>query len=75
MGVTAAGFAEVSDGRVFDELDLQDLVSAPVLTEIPALPTAFETVRARRRVRFEWMGVTAMLILTAGGLLFTFFHG
>jgi polysaccharide biosynthesis transport protein len=75
VGITAAGFAEVSDGRVFDESDLQDLVRAPILTEIPALPTALETVQARRRVRFEWVSVAAIIFLTAGGLLVTFFRG
>jgi uncharacterized protein involved in exopolysaccharide biosynthesis len=75
VGITAAGFAEVSDGRIFDESDLQDLVSAPILTEIPSLPTALETVRARRRVRFEWVSVAAMIFLTAGGLLVTFLRG
>jgi succinoglycan biosynthesis transport protein ExoP len=75
VGLTAAGFAEVSDDRVFDESDLQDLVKAPILTEIPALPTVLETVQARRRVRFEWMGATAMLLLTVAGFLFTVFQG
>lgn len=75
VGITAAGFAEVGDDRIFDEADLQDLVKAPILSEIPALPTVLETAQARRRVRFEWMGVTAMLLLTAGGFLVTMIHG
>ncbi len=75
FGVTATATVELIDGRVFHESDFKELVDAPVLTEIPPLPTAFETVRRHRQLRLEWLGVIAMFLVMATGFAFTVYHG
>ena len=75
VGVTATAGIELIDGRVFHEADFKELVNAPVLTEIPPLPTALETVRQHRRLRFEWIGAIAMLLVMASGFAFTVYRG
>lgn len=75
VGVTATAGIELIDGRVFHEADFKELVHAPVLTEIPPLPTALDTVRRHRRLRFEWVGAIAMLLVMASGFVFTAYHG
>jgi uncharacterized protein involved in exopolysaccharide biosynthesis len=75
FGVIGTAAMELIDGRVFHESDFKKLVNAPVLTEIPPLPTALETVRQDRRLRFEWMAATAMLVVMASGFVLTLYRG
>lgn len=75
FGVTATATVELIDGRVFHEADFKEFVNAPVLTEIPPLPTQLETVHLHRRLRLEWIGAIAMLMVMASGFAFTAYHG
>jgi len=75
FGVIVTATMELVDGRVFHESDFKELVSAPVLTEIPPLPTTLETVRQQRRQRLEWMVAMAMLMVMASGFAFTVYRG
>jgi capsular polysaccharide biosynthesis protein len=75
VGVAAIALSEILDGHIFHESDFKKLVSAPVLAEIPPLPTRLETVQQRRRLRYEWIGATAMSIVMVGGFLITLLHG
>jgi polysaccharide biosynthesis transport protein len=75
FGVIGTAAMELIDGRVFHESDFKELVNAPVLTEIPPLPSALETVRQHRRLRLEWMAATAMLMVMASGFALTLYRG
>jgi uncharacterized protein involved in exopolysaccharide biosynthesis len=75
VGITATAAWELFDGRVFHESDFKELVNAPVLTEIPPLPTALENVSRLRRLRLEWAGALIMLLVMAGGFAFTVYRG
>jgi succinoglycan biosynthesis transport protein ExoP len=75
IGIAAIAVSEILDGRIFHESDFKKLVSAPVLAEIPPLPTPLETVQRRKRLRYEWMGATAMFGVMVGGFLITLLHG
>lgn len=75
VGVTATAAVELLDGRVFHESDFKNIVSAPVLAEIPPLPTSLETMQRRRQRRFEWAGALIMLLVMASGFAFTVFRG
>ena len=73
IGATAAG--ELVEDKIRGEKDLAELITAPVLTEIPPLPTPVEKFRFRRRMVFEWLGAAAMLLVTTAGFLVTYYHG
>jgi len=75
--VAAAGTAvvELLDDRVRDEKELAELVSAQVLTEIPPVSTALETIRGRRRLRLEWLGAVLMVVLVTAEFVVTYYHG
>jgi polysaccharide biosynthesis transport protein len=75
VGITAIAVSEIADGRIFHESDFKKLVSAPVLAEIPPLPTPLETIQQRKRLRYEWMGATAMFVVMVGGFVITLLHG
>jgi polysaccharide chain length determinant protein (PEP-CTERM system associated) len=75
VSVTATAAVELLDGRVFHESDFKDLVNAPVLAEIPPLPTALENVSRVRRLRLEWAGALVMLLIMAGGFAVTVLRG
>jgi succinoglycan biosynthesis transport protein ExoP len=75
VSVTAVVSAELADGHIYDESDFEQLVKAPVLTEIPPLPTAAETIRQRRQMRLQWAGGITVLLLMAGSFLYTYHHG
>jgi polysaccharide chain length determinant protein (PEP-CTERM system associated) len=72
--VTGAG-TEMGDDRVHSEKELKALFKAPVLTEIPPLPTA-EEMRAQSRVRtLEWVFVVLIVAVITTGSLVSYYHG
>ncbi|HXM20973.1 MAG TPA: GNVR domain-containing protein [Terriglobales bacterium] len=75
VSVAAVTSLELVDDRIYDESDFEKLVKAPVLTEIPPLPTALETIRQHRQIRLQWAGGVTMLLLIAGSFLYTYHHG
>ncbi len=75
IGIAVIGLSELFDGHIFHESDFKSLVSAPVLAEIPPLPTQLETIQQRRRLRHEWIGATAMLLVMVTGFVLTLLRG
>lgn len=70
---TAVG--ELVDDRVRDEKELEGLFTAPILTEIPPVPTALEILRGRRRVRLEWAGGVLMALVVTAQFVLTYYRG
>ena len=75
LGIGATAAAELFDDRIRGEQNLSELVTARVLTEIPPLPTALEKLHLKRRMIFEWLGASGMLLVTVAGFLVTYYHG
>lgn len=75
IGGCVAGGAELTDGRIYHEKDLAKIVSAEILVEIPALPTAEEQASAARGLQFELVGVFIIVICLAAGFAITFLKG
>lgn len=75
LGVTITAAVELLDGRIFHESDFKELVNAPVLTEIPPLPTRLESLGQIRRLRLEWTAVIVMVMVMASGFALTVYRG
>jgi len=75
VGVGAAAGAEFVDDRIQGESQISGLVAAPVLTEIPPLPTPGERQRQQRRLKMEWTSVAGLLLVMAAAFVFTFYRG
>lgn len=75
--IASAGAAtsELLDDRIRDEKELEEFVSAQVLTEIPPVLTPLETIRGRRRLRLEWLGGVLMVVLVTAEFLVTYYRG
>ena len=74
-GAVVLAGGEMLDDRIYSKEDLTAIVSAPVLAEIPPLPTATEE---GRRVRSEWLqrgALSALVILVVAGFASTYFLG
>jgi polysaccharide biosynthesis transport protein len=63
LGVVVAGAFEALDDRVYDEKELQKLLSVPVISEIPAISSASDARRERRHLWIGW-GATAFVSVT-----------
>jgi polysaccharide biosynthesis transport protein len=63
LGAAVAGAFEVLDDRVYDEKELQKLLSVPVISEIPAISAASDERRERRHLWIGW-GATAFVSVT-----------
>jgi succinoglycan biosynthesis transport protein ExoP len=63
LGTVVAGAFEVTDGRIYDEKELQKLLPVPVISEIPALTAAADEQHERRRLWLGW--ATAALVSVA----------
>jgi polysaccharide biosynthesis transport protein len=66
---------EIVDDRIRDEKELQELVSAQFLTEIPPVPTPMEIIRGSRLLKLEWLGAVSMVVLLTGEFLVIYYHG
>jgi len=75
LAAVITGGLELSDDRIQGESDLEGVVTAPILSEIPALRTAAEETWARRRFWIECFAGSLMLMATAAGLLATYYYG
>jgi succinoglycan biosynthesis transport protein ExoP len=75
--LAAAGTAvsEVLDDRIRDEKELEEFISAQILTEIPPVPTPGETLRGRRLMKLEWLGAASLVVLVTAQFLVTYYHG
>jgi polysaccharide biosynthesis transport protein len=63
LGAAVAGAFEVLDDRVYDEKELQKLLSVPVISEIPAISAASDERREHRNLWISW-GATAFVSVT-----------
>jgi polysaccharide biosynthesis transport protein len=62
LGVVVAGAFEMMDDRVYDEKELQKLLSIAVISEIPALSVPSDEQRERRRL---WLGWATAVFVSA----------
>ena len=69
------GALELTDDRIHCEEDLRGVVEAPILSEIPSLPTSSEESWARRRLWIECAAGTVMMMTMAIGLFATYYYG
>jgi hypothetical protein len=63
------------DDRVYCKEDFQKVITAPVLTEIPPLPTATEEIRTRKLLWLQSAVLIAMGLFTATGFAVTYLFG
>ncbi len=63
LGTVVAGAFEMTDGRIYDEKELQKLLPVPVISEIPALTAVADEHKERRRLWLGW--ATAALVSVA----------
>lgn len=75
LATGGAVLAETIDDRIRSEEELQRLVAAPVLTEIPSLPTPLEQILSQRRVRIEWLAGCLILSVITTEFLLSYYHG
>ena len=69
LGLGASALAELTQDRIGGETDVVALGLTPVLARIPALRSAAERARLRRRAGWEWVAAAALvLVLIAGNL-------
>lgn len=66
LGVVVAGAFEMMDDRIYDEKEIQKLVTVPVISEIPAIVNADDEDNERRQT---WLGWTTAAIITVTILL------
>jgi polysaccharide chain length determinant protein (PEP-CTERM system associated) len=75
LAAAITGALELGDDRVHGERDLEGVVTAPILSEIPTLRTVAEETWARRRFWIECFAGSLMLMATAAGLFATYYYG
>jgi polysaccharide biosynthesis transport protein len=75
VGAFVLAGAEIADDRIYSKEELNTIVSAPVLAEIPPLTTAVEE---GQQVRIEWLQrgiLSVMAMLMAAGFASTYLFG
>ncbi len=73
-GGSVAAF-EFTDGRLYNEAEIRDMLPVPVLCEVPEVSNPDDEQRVRRKTVLGWaMTATVLLIIVAGSAV-SFIHG
>jgi len=75
LGIVSLVVADTMDDRIHSREELQTVMAAPVLTEIPPIPTVAEE---RHRLRMDWLQRAMLGVLgaaTAAGFATTYLFG
>jgi succinoglycan biosynthesis transport protein ExoP len=75
LGAVVLVGAELVDDRIYSKEELAGIVTAPILTEVPPLLTAFEQ---GKQIRAEWVqrgALGVLVVLVAVGFASTYFFG
>ena len=73
-GLVVAG-AEVIDDRIYTKEEVAQIVSAPVLTEIPPLSTLAEQAKQIRKTWLQRLALSVMVLFLAVGFTTTYLFG
>jgi hypothetical protein len=66
---------ELADDRIYSREDLTEIVSAPVLTDIPPLMTALEQQQQMRRGWLQTVVLSTLVVAMAAGFASTYLFG
>jgi succinoglycan biosynthesis transport protein ExoP len=70
LGVLVVGLLEFLDDRLHNDKEIEKLLTAPVICEIPEILSAADENHARRRMFLGWtMAVTVMMVILAGAAI------
>ena len=75
LGIACIAGSEMIDDRIYSKEELQKIITAPVLTEIPPLPTAAEE---QRNVRMKWVQrivLSLIVMMAVAGFATTYLFG
>lgn len=75
LGLACTAGFEMIDDRIYRERDLTELVGAPVLADIPPLPTVWEQRKQTWRRRLEWLAGSVLLLTMAAGSFVAMYWG
>jgi predicted secreted protein len=67
--------SEMIDDHLYSKEDIEKLIPAPVLTEIPSLPTPTEQHADTRSKINQLAALATMVVFTAAGFAATFLFG
>jgi polysaccharide chain length determinant protein (PEP-CTERM system associated) len=60
LGFIVVGMFEIVDDRIYEEIELQELLPVPVMSEIPAMASVADLEKERRRVIVGWATAAAV---------------
>jgi hypothetical protein len=75
VGVVSLAGAEIADDRIYSKDELNAIVAAPVLAEIPPLPTSAEASQQRRAEWLQRGALSSMVLVVAVALASTYLFG
>lgn len=75
LGIASLGGSQMMDDRIYSKEALEKVLPAPVLSEIPPLPTDAEERMQERWNRFQISAIAAMVVCTSAGFAVTFLFG
>lgn len=75
LGFGSLAGAEMADDRIYAKEDFEAVVTAPVLAEIPPLPTPQEQNRQNRQQWYQWFGLALIIAVTLSGFASTYLFG
>ena len=75
IGMGSVAGAELADDRIYSKEDFQKIVTAPVLAEIPPLPTPSEEQQDQRMSILQWLSLCLLALVTAAGFIASYLFG
>jgi uncharacterized protein involved in exopolysaccharide biosynthesis len=75
LGLGLVGLLEITDDRLYSEKELKEVLSIPVISEIPVITNPADERRSRLKALLGQATAGAVLTMILAGFVFTYFRG
>jgi polysaccharide biosynthesis transport protein len=75
LGVAIVGAFEMMDDRLYTEKEIKELISVPVISEIPVIINPSDEKSAKKQIWLGWATGAVVFVIILAGSAFSYLHG
>jgi polysaccharide biosynthesis transport protein len=75
LGIGVIGLLEMIDDRLYAEKEIKDLLSVPIISEIPVIVNPSDERTAKRKLWLGWASAAVVVAAILAGSAFSYFRG
>ncbi|HTT17839.1 MAG TPA: XrtA system polysaccharide chain length determinant [Candidatus Sulfotelmatobacter sp.] len=75
LGVGMVGAFEMLDDRLYSEKEIKELISVPIISEIPVIINPSDEKNAKKQIWLGWATGAVVFVIILAGSAFSYLHG